>query len=233
MEGELPGEAPRPDSTITSRSPAALELTRQTVPSPAMQEMFCVFCFGFNSELNKDLAGGRWSAAWGAHPCLPNRVPKPAEQLGLQGTSLSSLEGPIPGPPGPLPGDGNTRPPRASPTRVQALFVEASSSHRGRWYEYYPNFVDEETGSPGSCDSAASQTEPSCKSPCESPELQVVGPAGAQETRRSDRACQHGKGVGFETGHRWSHAVARIRCENTSTKPGTREVLSNCHYPKG
>lgn len=106
MEGELPGEALRPDSTITSRSPAALELTRQTVPSPAMQEMFCVFCFGFNSELNKDLAGGRWSAAQGAHPCLPNRVPKPAEQLGLQGTSLSSLEGPIPGPPGPPLGIG-------------------------------------------------------------------------------------------------------------------------------
>lgn len=86
MESEPPRRGPHSQTPQlpATYSQAALELTRQTVPSLVMKEMFCVFCLGFNLEPNKDPTGGRRNAAWGACSMPPKFMsPKPEEWLGL------------------------------------------------------------------------------------------------------------------------------------------------------
>lgn len=65
----------------------------------------------------------------------------------------------------------------------------------GRWHEYQPNIVDEETGSHGVCDLQHHGTEPSSNPPCQSPEFYVgraQGTLGKRQVREGQPAWQVG-----------------------------------------
>ena len=204
------GRPPQPDSTITSSSPAALELTRQTVPSLAMQEMFCVFCLGFNSKLNKDQVGGRWSAAQGA-PFMP---PKHGSKTrGIVGAGAAGDMAAVLGSKT-LPGEQNTQPLRQAPGPSKLCAWWLPSHIPGRQYESYPNFVDEEMGSHGLCDlQHQRRTEPHSNPPCWSPELylgRACGTLGKRQVRQGMPAWER-SGVQYRP--QTVRFVARIRCE--------------------
>lgn len=161
MESEPPRRGPHSQTPQlpASYSQAALELTRQTVPSLVMKEMFCVFCLGFNLEPNKDPAGGRRMLPGEPAPCLPSSCSQNLR------SGWDCRPGTQPGPSTPTP-QGTEHPATwQKPHNMPDSVLGTSSPHPGGLYEYYPNFVGKEMGSNRLCDLKRNRTESSSNVP--------------------------------------------------------------------
>lgn len=185
--------------------------------------MFCVFCFGFNSELNKDLVGGRWSAAQRAHSMPPKHGSKTRGRAGAgtgAGGEMAAILGSGQGlQPTPC---GATHPATSPAPQTSRIYAWRLPPHTpGRWCEYHPNFVQEETGSHRvcvPCDRQHRGTESSSNPPCQNPELYVSrarGTLAKSQVRQSLPVREEG-GIQNQP-----LPILWMRCENASTKPGT------------
>lgn len=154
--------------------------------------MFC-----FNSELNKEPAGGRWSAAQGAHSMPPKQGFKMRGRAGAgAGGEIAAILGRVRDLQAHSLGSNTPSHFRPGPRQSRLCAWRLPPHTPGRWHEYQPNIVDEETGSHGVCDLQHHGTEPSSNPPCQSPELYVGrarGTLGKRQVRQGQPAWEVGE----------------------------------------
>lgn len=98
------------------------------------------------------------------------------------------------------------------PQGIPSYVLGFSSSHPGRSYEYYPNFLNEETGSDRLGDLQCSRTESSSNAPCLSPELYLGRAGRTVGEREGTQDLPAWEGSGVQSWPQTIHFLVRTGC---------------------